>query len=98
MCPRTYIFRLKHLCSRQIHVREPPLLYTISIGGKHPHRRAFHRIGSDQYAIWKILGECKHNDFLYLKLTAREHLELHAGIRGVPAKDMADTVEEEHKW
>lgn len=50
-------------------------------------------IGSDQYAIRKILGECKQDDFLYPKLTALEHLELYAGIRGVSAKDMADTVQ-----
>lgn len=50
-------------------------------------------IGSDQHAIRKILGECKQDDFLYPNLTAREHLELYAGIRGVSAIDMAETVQ-----
>ena len=50
-------------------------------------------IGSDPQAIRRIIGECKQDDFLWPRLTAREHLELFAGIRGVSAKDMPDTVQ-----
>jgi ABC-type Na+ transport system ATPase subunit NatA len=48
---------------------------------------------SDRQAIQKIIGECKQDDFLWPNLSAREHLELYAGIRGVSAKDMADIVQ-----
>ncbi len=48
---------------------------------------------SDQLAIRKIIGECKQDDFLWPNLSAHEHLELYAGIRGVSAKDMAATVQ-----
>lgn len=50
-------------------------------------------IGSDPQAIRRIIGECKQDDFLWPRLTAREHLELFAGIRGVSAKDVPDTVQ-----
>ena len=47
---------------------------------------------SDQNLISKMIGECKQDDFLWPNLTAREHLELFAGIRGVRKEEMADTV------
>jgi len=42
-----------------------------------------------------MIGECKQDDFLWNTLTAREHLMLFAGIRGVKKADMAATVQ---KW
>ena len=49
---------------------------------------------SDQYAIRKIIGECKQDDILWPNLSAREHLELFAGIRGVSRDKVAETVQE----
>ncbi len=50
-------------------------------------------VASDQHAIRKIIGECKQDDFLWPNLSAREHLELYGGIRGVFACDMAKIVQ-----
>mmetsp|Transcript_2306 Transcript_2306/g.4967 ORF Transcript_2306/g.4967 Transcript_2306/m.4967 type:complete len:1771 (+) Transcript_2306:192-5504(+) len=52
-------------------------------------------IKSDWNAIVKTIGQCKQEDFLWPNLTAREHLELFGGIRGVSKDDMAETVQ---KW
>ena len=48
---------------------------------------------SEKYAIRKMIGECKQDDILWPLLTAREHLELFGGLRGVSKKDMAHTVQ-----
>lgn len=40
-----------------------------------------------------MIGECKQDDILWPSLTAREHLELFGGIRGVSSEDMAETVQ-----
>ena len=50
---------------------------------------------SDQCAVTKMIGECKQDDFLWPSLTAREHLELFAGIRGVSKENMGEVVQ---KW
>ena len=49
---------------------------------------------SDQYAIRKMIGECKQDDILWPNLSAKEHLELFAGLRGVSQDEIADTVQE----
>ena len=49
---------------------------------------------SDQYAIRKMIGECKQDDILWPNLSAKEHLELFAGLGGVSKDEMADTVQE----
>ncbi|KAL9186661.1 hypothetical protein ACHAXT_005899 [Thalassiosira profunda] len=54
-----------------------------------------HSIASEQSSIQKIIGECKQDDIIWPSLTAREHLELFAGIRGVGKHEMAAIVE---KW
>lgn len=54
-----------------------------------------HSITSDQDKISKMIGECKQDDILWPNLTAREHLELFGGIRGVSSDEMAATVQ---KW
>lgn len=51
-------------------------------------------LSDDQYQIRKIIGECRQDDILWPNLTAREHLELFAGIRGVPKHEMAETIQE----
>lgn len=53
-----------------------------------------HSVASEQYAIRKMTGECKQDDILWPNLTAREHLELFGGIRGVSKEDMASTVQQ----
>ena len=40
-----------------------------------------------------MIGECKQDDILWPNLTAREHLELFGGLRGVSKEDMAHTVQ-----
>ncbi len=40
-----------------------------------------------------MIGECKQDDILWPLLTAREHLELFGGLRGVSKEDMANTVQ-----
>ena len=44
---------------------------------------------SDQYAIRKMIGECKQDDILWPNLSAKEHLELFAGLRGVSQDEIA---------
>jgi ABC-type Na+ transport system ATPase subunit NatA len=48
---------------------------------------------SEKYAIRKMIGECSQDDILWPLLTAREHLELFGGHRGVSKEDMAHTVQ-----
>ena len=52
-------------------------------------------MSSDHFNVIKMIGECKQDDFLWPNLTAREHLEVFGGIRGVPREDLAETVQ---KW
>mmetsp|Transcript_22129 Transcript_22129/g.48128 ORF Transcript_22129/g.48128 Transcript_22129/m.48128 type:complete len:1680 (-) Transcript_22129:165-5204(-) len=51
-------------------------------------------VASDQRAICKIIGECKQDDILWPNLTARDHLELMAGIRGVGKNEITATVQQ----
>ena len=53
-----------------------------------------HLAGSEQYAISKMIGECKEDDFLWPTLTAMEHLELFEGLRDVSKEDSALRVQE----
>ena len=41
-----------------------------------------------------MAGMCRQDDYLYPNLSAREHLELYAGMRGVPFDDIPRTVQE----
>lgn len=41
----------------------------------------------DKEDAFKTLGYCPQHDALWKNVTVREHLELYAAIRGVPAKD-----------
>mmetsp|Transcript_24881 Transcript_24881/g.56295 ORF Transcript_24881/g.56295 Transcript_24881/m.56295 type:complete len:1783 (-) Transcript_24881:57-5405(-) len=52
-------------------------------------------VTTDQYTVNKIIGECKQDDYIWPNLTAREHLELFAGIRGVSKAAMPAVVQ---KW
>ena len=40
-----------------------------------------------------MAGECRQDDYLYPKLSAREHLELFAGIRGLAKEQVESDVQ-----
>lgn len=52
-----------------------------------------HSVASDHRSICKLIGECKQDDILWGTLTARDHLELMAGIRAVSKDKMTATVQ-----
>jgi hypothetical protein len=49
----------------------------------------------DTDAVRRLVAVCKQDDYFYPDLSAYEHLQLFAGLRGVPGHKMAETVE---KW
>ena len=48
----------------------------------------------DKYIVRQLVGVCKQDDYLYPNLSAREHLELFAGLRGVSDADMGTMVQQ----
>ena len=54
-----------------------------------------HSVTQDPYAVRRMVGVCKQDDYLYPNLSAREHLELFAGLRGVTRDVLPETVQ---KW
>jgi ABC-type multidrug transport system ATPase subunit len=48
---------------------------------------------SQPHCVRSVLGECKQDDYLYPKLTAREHLELFASIRGADKQELDTDVQ-----
>lgn len=54
-----------------------------------------HSVRDDPYAVRRIVGVCKQDDYLYPNLTAKEHLDLFGGLRGVDPKEHDDIVQ---KW
>jgi ABC-type multidrug transport system ATPase subunit len=42
----------------------------------------------------KLMGICPQHDILFDDLTAREHIELYAGLKGVPRHQFAKLIEE----
>jgi ABC-type multidrug transport system ATPase subunit len=50
-------------------------------------------VTNDPSSVQKLVGICKQDDYLWSLLTAKEHLELFAGLRGVPAPDIPTTVQ-----
>lgn len=47
------------------------------------------------FAVRNLVGVCKQDDYLYPDLSAKEHLEMFAGLRGVPKHEVSETVQ---KW
>nr|KAJ3419409.1 ATP-binding cassette sub- A member 1 [Polyrhizophydium stewartii] len=47
--------------------------------------------------IRKIMGICPQHDILFDDLTAREHIELYAGLKGVPHEQLKTLIEERLK-
>jgi ABC-type multidrug transport system ATPase subunit len=54
-----------------------------------------HSVINEPYAVRGLVGVCKQFDYLYPNLSAKEHLVLFAGLRGVPREFVAETVD---KW
>jgi ATP-binding cassette, subfamily A (ABC1), member 3 len=54
-----------------------------------------HSIKSDPNSIRRLVGVCKQDDYLWPNLSAKEHLDLFAGLRGVNPKEHEETVQ---KW
>lgn len=54
-----------------------------------------HSVNDDPYAVRRLVGVCKQDDYLYPNLTAFQHLSLFGGMRGVDAELLDETVQ---KW
>ena len=66
------------------------------IGGSEGDVRVFGRsILSDAHLVRGMVGLCKQDDYLWPNLSAKEHLELFAGLRGVERANLSATVQ---KW
>jgi ABC-type multidrug transport system ATPase subunit len=52
-----------------------------------------HSVSSEPDAIRKLVGICQQDDCLWPDLSAKEHLELFAGLRGVPKLGVDLTVQ-----
>lgn len=48
----------------------------------------------DAYSVRQLVGVCKQDDYLYPDLTAKEHLQLFGGLRGVPSSEIVETIQE----
>ena len=44
--------------------------------------------------IRKMMGICPQHDILFDDLTAREHIELYAGLKGVPIEEQQVLIQE----
>lgn len=51
-------------------------------------------VHDDPHGVRQLVGLCKQDDYLWPTMTAREHLELFAGLRGVTKERMSDTVQQ----
>jgi ABC-type Na+ transport system ATPase subunit NatA len=54
-----------------------------------------HSIKSNPSAIRRLVGVCKQDDYLWPNLSAKEHLDIFAGLRGVPLDEHEAIVQ---KW
>ncbi|KAJ3314893.1 ATP-binding cassette sub- A member 1 [Boothiomyces sp. JEL0838] len=53
-----------------------------------------HSLTTEMHQIRKIMGVCPQHDILFNELTAREHMELYAGLKGVPKKEWDSIITE----
>lgn len=51
-------------------------------------------VNGEVMAVRRLIGVCHQDDYLYETLTARENLELYAGLRGVPPDEIPALVSE----
>jgi ABC-type multidrug transport system ATPase subunit len=49
---------------------------------------------TQMHKIREMMGICPQHDILFNELTAREHIELYAGLKGVPVGDWSAIVDE----
>lgn len=54
-----------------------------------------HSVKDDPYAVRRLVGNCKQDDYLWPSLTAKEHLDVFGGLRGV---DMIEHDEIVLQW
>jgi ABC-type multidrug transport system ATPase subunit len=52
-------------------------------------------VTNDKASVRHLIGECKQDDFIWPDLSAKEHLELFGGVRGMNKADVPETVQ---KW
>lgn len=52
-----------------------------------------HSVANDPDSVRQLVAVCKQDDYLYPDLTAREHLECFAGLRGVPSHEVPEMVQ-----
>jgi len=50
-------------------------------------------VANDPDAVRQLVAVCKQDDYLYPDLSAKEHLELFAGLRGVSIHEIPVTVQ-----
>lgn len=66
------------------------------IAGSQGDARVFgHSVFSEPFLVRNMIGLCKQDDYLWPNLSAKEHLELFAGLRGVDSAELGGKVE---KW
>lgn len=51
-------------------------------------------VRNDMSEIRKIMGICPQHDILFDDLTAREHIQLYAGLKGVPSSQWEPLIQE----
>jgi ABC-type multidrug transport system ATPase subunit len=51
-------------------------------------------VKNQMHRIRKIMGVCPQHDILFDDLTAREHIELYAGLKGVPSSKHGELTED----
>jgi ABC-type multidrug transport system ATPase subunit len=54
-----------------------------------------HSVTNDPRSVRKLVGVCKQDDYLWPRMSAKEHLHLYAGLRGVHPSDAPDIIQ---KW
>lgn len=52
-----------------------------------------HSVADDPDSVRQLVAVCKQDDYLYPDLTAKEHLECFAGLRGVPSHEIPGVVQ-----
>ena len=66
------------------------------VGGTKGDIRVFGQsVATDSSLVRQMVGLCKQDDYLWPNMSAKEHLELYAGLRGVARDELENTVQ---KW
>jgi ATP-binding cassette, subfamily A (ABC1), member 3 len=54
-----------------------------------------HSVKDDPFAVRRLVGNCKQDDYLWPNLSAKEHLDIVGGLRGVDPDEHEEIVQ---KW